>query len=102
VIWSQDSMRRRLTALLAACVIVLGLVFFASPPAALASGCGTSDHTVGQFPGWEIHYYEGHWNSGNSHFHKWWHVTIGGAYYVDTFCGCINPNLPCYHGPEQQ
>lgn len=76
--------------------LLLFLQPFGSQPV-LAHGCGTSDHTIGEFPGWEIHYYEGHFVSGNSRFAKWQEVSGASVEWTQTFCGCVNPNIPCYN-----
>lgn len=78
--------RRYLAVAIASLVLTLG-----SASGAFAHGCGTQDHVVGL----AIHYYEGHFNSQNSHFHRWWEVNLGSGGYNYTWCGCVNPSLPC-------
>lgn len=91
------SIRRIVAAFGLASVMGLGLAVGAPTAPVQAHGCGTTDHTVGEGPGWEIHYYEGHYTSGNSRFARWWEVTASSAGYNDTWCGCINPYEPCYN-----
>lgn len=86
---------RRQIAVAAAASIVSGLLMLVPLSPVAAGGCSHSDHVVGQPPGQEFHYYEGHFNSQNSHFHRWWEVTIAGAGYNYTWCGCLDPNKPC-------
>lgn len=66
--------------------------FVATATPALAHGCGTSDHWSGG-----PHHYEGHYDSGNSHFHRWYEVNMGSGSFVSTFCGCLDPDDPCFY-----
>lgn len=76
-----------------AIVVAWMIAFAATAPSALGHGCGTSDHWSGG-----PHYFQYEWNSGNSHFHRWYEVNLGSGSFTDTFCGCINPKKLCYYG----
>ena len=87
----------RMIAAITAGALTLAMTFTLGASPVAAHGCGTADHTIGEFPGVEIHYYEGHYTSGNSYFARWHEVGIGGDEWTSTFCGCVNPSLPCYN-----
>ena len=86
--------RTRLTSVALVLLLSIGWLAWGLPPQrALGHGCGTQDHEVGTFPGWEMHYYQYEWTGGNSIYHRWKHFSIGGFVIVDTWCGCVT--LPC-------
>lgn len=82
---------RRQIAVLAAASIALAVLTLGSASTAVADGCSHSDHAI-----WMgNHYWEGHFNSQNSHFEKWWEVSLGSGGWNYTWCGCVDPNKPC-------
>lgn len=97
----MESAHKKRSSIFVGIVLATVFLFGFTATTATAHGCGTADHQVAADGPWgfEIHYYEGHYDSGNSHFHNWREVSFGGAGIVPYFCGCINPSQPCYHAP---